>query len=433
MKNAYDNDNLPHVIIVGGGFAGLDLVKGLGKKPFRVTLFDKNNYFTFQPMLYQVAAGGIGPDGIAYPLRKIVSRFSNVRFRMAEVLEVKTNENQLVTNIGNFIYDYLVIAIGAQTNFFGNAGFTENTFQLKSVTDSLLLRSAILLCFEKALCANSLDEKKRLLTFVIVGGGPTGVETAGSIVEMKKHVLPSDYNELDASIMEVYLVEASPRLLSGMSEQSSESVRKFLEKMGVQVLLQTAVNDYNGSFLTLNNGQVLETETVVWAAGVKAAVLPGLPADSMGRNGRLLVNETSRVKGFENIFALGDVALMEGDPKFPNGHAMIGTPAQQQAKHLAKNFIRIAKGQPEKPFRYFDPGTMATVGRHKAVMEIFGLKFKGLFAWFGWMFLHLMLLVGFRNRVVVFVHWLWNYISYDRAIRLITKPGAKKNDPSVSH
>jgi NADH dehydrogenase len=429
----YNNEKLPHIIIVGGGFAGLDLVKGLGKKPYRVTLFDKNNYFTFQPMLYQVAAGGIGPDGIAYPLRKIVSRYPNIRFRMAEVLEVKPKEKELITNIGNFEYDYLVVAIGAQTNFFGNSGFEKNTFQLKSVTDSLRLRSAILLCFEKALCAQSMEQKKRLLTFAIVGGGPTGVETAGSIVEMKKHVLPSDYKELDASLMEVYLIEASPRLLSGMSETSSEAVHKFLVEMGVHVLLKTAVDEYDGTLLTLNTRQVIATETVVWAAGVKAAVLPGLPAGAFGRNGRLLVNETNRVKGFDNIFALGDAALMEGDPKFPNGHAMIGTPAQQQARHLAKNFVLMAKGKPEKPFRYFDPGTMATVGRHKAVMEIFGMKFKGLFAWFGWMFLHLMLLVGFRNRVVVFVHWLWNYISYDRSIRLITKPGARDTAPNLSH
>lgn len=427
MENIYDNQKLPHIVIIGGGFAGLDLVKGLGNTPYRVTLFDKNNFFTFQPMLYQVAAGGIGPDGIAYPLRKVVSRFKNIRFRMAEVQSVETDKNQIVTSIGIFDYDYLVLAIGAKTNYFGNSGLANNTFQLKSVTDSLLLRSGILLCFEKALCAKTEQEKKKALTFIVVGGGPTGVETAGALAEMKKHVLPSDYKELDSSLMQVFLIEASPRLLSAMSTESSSAVKRFLEEMGVTVLIETAVEDYKEQKLYLKTGEIIETETVIWAAGVKAETMPGLPESSLGRAGRLLVNEYCMVKGLLNVYALGDFALMEGDPKYPNGHAMIGTPAQQQAKHLAKNFIRKVKRKPEKPFRYFDPGTMATVGRHKAVMEIFGTKTQGLLAWFGWMFLHLMLLVGFRNRVLVFVNWLWNYISYDRAIRLITKPGAKES------
>ena len=425
MAYSYFDEKLPHIIIIGSGFAGLELVKGLGNKPCRVTLFDRNNYFTFQPMLYQVAAGGIGPDGIAYPLRKVVSRYPNVVFRMADVLEVITKENKVITSIGDFTYDHLVIAIGAQTNFFGNKQLEHHTLQLKSVTDALQLRSSILLSFEKALTAHTHEEQKRLLTFVVVGGGPTGVETAGALAEMKKHVLPADYKELDAGMMQVYLVEASNRLLSAMSEESSAAVLKFLTGMEVKVLLNTMVESYDGKDLYLKNHPIIESETVVWAAGVKANYLEGFQDEVLGRSGRFLVDAHCLVKGLKNVYALGDVALMEGDPKFPGGHAMIATPAQQQAKHLAKNFVSSFKGKAVLPFRYSDPGTMATVGRHKAVMEIFGTKTSGLFAWLGWMFLHLMLLVGFRNRVVVFVHWMWNYISYDRAIRLITRPVEK--------
>lgn len=425
MSYAYFDEKLPHVIIIGGGFAGLELVKGLGSKPYRVTLFDRNNFFTFQPMLYQVAAGGIGPDGIAYPLRKVVARYPNIAFRMTDVLEVVPGENKVITGIGAFFYDYLVVAVGAQTNFFGNKELERHTLQLKSVSDALQLRSSILMAFEKAITAQSSEEKKRFLTFAVVGGGPTGVETAGAIAEMKKHVLPSDYKELDASQMQVYLIEASGKLLGGMSEKSSMAALKFLTRMGVHVLTSAAVQSFTGRVLHLNTGASIETETVVWAAGVKANSLKGIPEAVKVTGGRILVDEINRVKDCPNIFVLGDAALMQGDPSFPNGHAMIATPAQQQAKHLSRNLVRMAKGVPVKPFRYFDPGTMATVGRHKAVMEIFGTISAGFFAWLGWMFLHLMLLVGFRNRVVVFVHWMWNYFSYDRAIRLITKPDGK--------
>ncbi|HLP32425.1 MAG TPA: NAD(P)/FAD-dependent oxidoreductase [Bacteroidia bacterium] len=426
MSYSYFDETLPHIIIVGGGFAGLELVKALNNQPYRVTLFDKNNYHAFQPMLYQVAAGGVGPDGIAYPLRKLVSRFPNIAFRMAEVKEVKPEQNLLDTSIGVFTYDYLVIATGAQTNFFGNAQLEQHTLQLKSIPDALDLRSAILQEFEKAITLKNTPEEKKVLNFVVVGGGPTGVETSGALAEMKKNVLPADYKELDASHMQVHLIEAAPRLLAAMSEDSSAAALRFLTDMGVQVQLNTSVTSYNGQQLTLSNGQVLDTETVVWAAGVKAKGLPGLPFTTTGRAGRYVVDEHNKLEAYVNIYALGDVALMQGDPKFPNGHAMIATPAQQQAKHLGKNFLRMSRKQTLLPFRYFDPGTMATVGRHKAVMEIFGTRTQGLIAWLGWMFLHLMLLVGFRNRLVVFVNWMWNYMSYQRAIRIITRPYIKK-------
>nr|MCU0387486.1 FAD-dependent oxidoreductase [Chitinophagaceae bacterium] len=340
MAYSYFDEKLPHLIIIGGGFAGLELVKKLGNKPYRVTLLDKNNYFTFQPMLYQVAAGGIGPDGIAYPLRKVVSRYPNIVFRMTEVRQVDTQSNSVHTSIGEFSYDYLVIAIGAQTNFFGNTVLEANTLQLKSVSDALQLRSSILLAFEKALTAKNEAAQRKLLTFVVVGGGPTGVETAGALAEMKKHVVPSDYKELDASRMSVYLIEASPRVLSSMSEESSDAVLKFLTGMGVEVLLNTAVESYDGNILKLNNGKIIESDTVLWAAGVKSNNLKGIDKEFLGKAGRYKVNEYNKVIGLENVFALGDAAIMEGDPNFPMGHAMIGTPAQQQARHLAKNLIR---------------------------------------------------------------------------------------------
>lgn len=428
MSYSYFDETLPHIVVVGGGFAGLELVKSLNNQPYRVTLFDKNNYHTFQPMLYQVAAGGVGPDGIAYPLRKLVSRFPNIAFRMAEVMEVQPEHKRLLTSIGDVVYDYLVIATGAQTNFFGNADLERYAMQLKSIPDALDLRSDILQEFEKALTLQGKPEQQRVLNFVVVGGGPTGVETAGALAEMKKHVVPSDYKELDATLMQVHLIEASPRLLAAMSEDSSAAALRFLTDMGVQVQLNTSVTSYNGQQLTLSNGKVLETETVVWAAGVKAKGLPGIPPECCGRAGRYVTDAFNRLVNFPDIFALGDVALMEGDPKYPNGHAMIATPAQQQARHLGKNFIRLSKHQSLVPFRYFDPGTMATVGRHKAVMEIFGWRTQGLLAWLGWMFLHLMLLVGFRNRLVVFVNWMWNYFSYQRAIRIITRPYAPKRE-----
>ena len=422
MAYAYSDTSLPHLVIVGGGFAGLELVKALNNKPFRVTLFDKNNYHTFQPMLYQVAAGGIGPDGIAYPLRKIVSKFPNIAFRMAEVREVLPEQNLLLTSIGEVRYDYLVIATGAETNFFGNQDLQKHAMQLKSISDALDLRSDILQEFEKALILKGTPAEKRVLNFVVVGGGPTGVETAGALAEMKKNVLPADYRELNAEHMQVHLVEAAPRLLAAMSEQSSAAVLTFLREMGVDVKLSTSVVGFDGHRLQLSNGETLETDTVIWAAGVKAKGIPGLAADCLGRAGRYQVDAHNRIQGYANIYALGDVALMTADPHYPQGHPMICTPAIQQAKHLAKNLLRLHRQQPLLPFRYFDPGTMATVGRHKAVMEIFGLRSQGFIAWLGWMFLHLMLLVGFRNRVVVFVNWMWNYFSYQRSIRLITRP-----------
>jgi NADH dehydrogenase len=424
MKHHYQSIQNPHLIIIGGGFAGVELIKKLRNKPIKVTVLDKNNYFNFQPLMYQVASGGLGPDAIAYPLRKIIAPMPNIAFRMAEVQKIDTSTQTLTTNIGNFSYDYLCIATGAQTNFFGNAELEKYSMQLKSIPDALDLRSDILQEFEKALSESGPGNVERILNFVIVGGGPTGVETAGALAEIKKNVLPSDYLELDADKMQVHLIEAAPRLLAAMSEISSSKSKQFLEQLGVKVQLNTAVESYDAATgnLTLNNGQVLKTNTVIWSAGVKGKTIEGLPESIIARGNRYKVDPYNRVEGFDNIFAIGDIGYMYSDAAYPNGHPMVGTVAQQQGALLGKNILRLLKKQELKPYKYFNMGSMATIGRHKAVFEIFGIKVQGYIAWLGWMFIHLMLLVGFRNRLVVFLNWTWNYFSYQRAIRIITRP-----------
>ncbi|MES2628221.1 MAG: NAD(P)/FAD-dependent oxidoreductase [Bacteroidota bacterium] len=422
MKDTFYTLKSPHLVIIGGGFAGLELVKQLKNKDIRVTLLDKNNYHTFQPLLYQVASGGLGPDGIAYPLRKIVSTCQNVIFRMAKVLEVQTTENIVKTSIGDISYDYLVIATGSTTNFFGNEQLEKASMQLKTVPDALDLRSDILQEFEKAVHTLTTDEKKRILNFVVVGGGPTGVETAGALAEMKKNVLPADYKELDPECMQVHLIESAPRVLATFSEQSSAKALKFLHELGVKVQLNVQVKNYDGHVVQLSTGEELQTETVVWSAGVKGISIPGMDPASLGRGNRYKVNASNLVDGYTNIFAVGDVAAMTTDAKYPNGHPMVAPVGVQQARLFSKNIFRIIKGEKTEEFRYFDKGSMATVGRHKAVLEAFGFRMQGYIAWLAWMLLHLMLLVGFRNRMVVFINWMWNYLSYQRAIRIITRP-----------
>ncbi|MES2380721.1 MAG: NAD(P)/FAD-dependent oxidoreductase [Bacteroidota bacterium] len=424
MDYQYQSMQAPHLIIIGGGFAGLELIKKLNKKPIKVTVLDKNNYFNFQPLMYQVASGGLGPDAIAYPLRKIIGSMPNIAFRMAEVEEILPEKNEIKTNIGEFHYDYLCIATGAQTNFFGNAELEKYSMQLKSIPDALDLRSDILQEFEKALSESKTGDIERFLNFVIVGAGPTGVETAGSLAEIKKNVIPADYKEIDASKMQVHLIEAAPRVLAAMSEISSKKAQQFLEELGVHVQVNTAVQNYDvqSGNLTLSNGSVLKTDTVIWSAGVKGKTIPGIPADLIVRGNRYKVDAFNRIETLKNVFAIGDIAYMTSDTAFPNGHPMVGTVAQQQGVLLGKNLLKLIDNKELKPYKYFNLGSMATIGRHKAVFEIFGIKMQGYIAWLGWMFIHLMLLVGFRNRLVVFLNWMWNYVSYQRAIRIITRP-----------
>lgn len=417
--------NLPRVVIIGGGFGGLSLASSLKGAPFQVVLIDRNNYHTFQPLLYQVASSGLEPDSIAFPIRKIFRNQNNFEFRMTEVLEIIPDKKTIFTGIGELKYDYLVIATGSQTGFFGLKSVEQNSMSMKSIPQALDLRSLILQNFEKAMLSTDILEIEKLLNFVVVGGGPTGVELAGSLAEMKTHVLPYDYPGLDSRKMQIHLLEAGSRLLPALSEVSSASTLKFLATLGVKTLLNTAVQDYDGEKVKTNTGNDLISSTVIWAAGVEGAAVKGIEGEALLRNRRLAVDEFNRVKGYDSIFAIGDVANMTNDKRFPKGHPMVAQPAIQQGELLAKNLKNIVATKSLKPFKYNDLGSMATIGRNKAVVELPFIKMQGIFAWFVWMFVHLMALVGWRNRAVTLVNWMWSYFNYDRGVRLIIRPFKK--------
>ncbi|WP_394973299.1 NAD(P)/FAD-dependent oxidoreductase [uncultured Croceitalea sp.] len=422
--------SFPRVIIIGGGFGGISLAKKLHKKEFQVVLLDKHNYHTFQPLLYQVSTGGLEPDSIAYPIRKVIHDFPNTYFRLAEVQSIDTDSSKVITNIGELKFDYLVVATGSTTNFFGNKAIENNSMSMKSIPESLNLRSLILENFEQALLTDDLHEREALMNFVIVGGGPTGVELAGALAEIKKGILPKDYPDLDTRRAQINLVQGGDRILPAMSEVASKKAEQFLEGLGVNVWKNIRVDDYDGAIATTDTDTIFKTATLVWAAGVQAVNIKGLDAkDLLCRGGRLKVNEFNQVDGFENIFALGDVAQMESE-EYPHGHPMMAQPAIQQGENLGKNFIRKSQDKPLLPFKYNDKGSMATVGRNKAVADLPTFKSQGVFAWFIWMFVHLYFLIGFRNRVVVFINWVYNYIKFDREARLIIRPFKKKYQAS---
>ncbi len=411
----------PRVIIIGGGFGGIQLAKKLAKAKVQVVLFDRNNYHTFQPLLYQVATAGLEPDAIAGPLRKLLENTKNILFRMAEVRQIKPESNTIITDIGNITYDHLVIACGTRTNFFGDPEKFKDAFPLKQVPQALDLRSHILQNFEQAVLMSDQDDLEKLLNIVIVGGGPTGVELSGALGELKKHVLPKDYPDIDFDNMNIYLVEGLDRLLGGMSDFADKKAQKYLKKFEVRVKLKTMVESYDGEYVTFKNGEKIKSNTLVWAAGVTGNIIDGLPEDSIVNN-RYKVNRFNQIAGTENIYALGDIAFMETED-FPKGHPMLAPVAMQQGDHLAKNFKLLFQEKPLKPFKYFDKGSMATVGRNKAVVDLpKGLHFGGFFAWFVWMFIHLVSIIGFRSKLVVLTNWIWNYFTYDRGIRLIIRP-----------
>ena len=417
------------VIIIGAGFGGLALINKLKNKPVEVTVFDKNNYHLFQPLLYKVATGGLSPDAIAYPVRKITGKTNNISFRMAEAKEIVTSENKVRTAEGDYYYDHLVIATGAQTNFFGNEQLEKHCMQLKSINTALDIRSDILEEFEKGVTHNTDEELKHILNFVVVGGGPTGVELAGALAEMKRNVIKADYGkDLDKEKMMVHLVESGNEVLGTFSDSLSKKAMKALEELGVKVWLNTRVETYDGKTLQLNNGTNILTDTVIWAAGVKGKIINGIDGACIGRGGRIKINEYMQVSGYKNIYAVGDVAIMNGDKKYAHGHPMVAPVAQQQAALLAKNILAQFEKKPAKSFSYFDKGSMATIGRHRAILEAFGIKLSGILAWIGWMVLHLMILVSFRSKLIVFTNWMWNYITYQRHIRLIIRPSKKPED-----
>lgn len=409
------------IVIIGGGFGGIELAKKLKNKNVEIIILDKHNYHTFQPLLYQVATGGLEADSIAFPIRKIFKGQKNLKFRVTEVKKVFPELNKLETTIGNIDYDYLVIATGSTSNYFGQTEISQNAMPMKSIPEALNLRSLILQNLEAAIIAKDPVKESELLNFVVVGGGPTGVETAGAIAELKKHVLKNDYPELDLNKVNIYLIEGSPELLGAMSVQAQQKSKQFLEELGVTVYTEARVQSYDGQTLSLVDGRKIGAATVVWSAGVKGVVLDGLNTDAVVRGNRLKVNEISLIEGYQNIFAIGDVAAMITE-ETPNGHPGVAPAAIQQGKQLAKNLVNLIENKPTEAFKYFDKGAMATVGRNRAVVDINKIRFQGIFAWFTWMFVHLMTLVGFRNKLVVFVNWVWSYFSYDRGTRLIIRP-----------
>jgi NADH dehydrogenase len=418
---------LPHsvhkrVVILGGGFGGMALAKALRSKPFQVVLIDRNNYHTFQPLLYQVATGGLEPDSIAFPLRKVFHRAENLFFRMAEVNSINPLQHNIDTSIGNISYDFLVIATGSTNNFFNNDAVAKNAMTLKSVSEALNIRSLVLQNLEAALVADE-KEMDALLNIVVVGGGPTGVEIAGALAELKRHVIPNDYLELKGKNLNIYIIESDKAVLGMMSQGASKKALEFLVRLGVKPRLNTKLESYDGNEAVFSDGTKIATKTLIWSAGVKGQIVNGLP-DEVIKGSRFLVDTSNRVIGVADVFAIGDVAAMI-TPQMPKGYPMVAPVAMQQAALLSGNLMNIIQNKTLKEFHYFDKGTMATVGRNKAVVDLPFIKFQGLIAWFAWMAVHLMTLVGFRNKIVVFINWFWNYISYDRAVRLIIRPFRK--------
>jgi len=423
------NSDHPRVIIIGGGFAGIQFAKGLKNSNYQVVMFDRNNYHTFQPLLYQVATAGLEPDSIAGALRPLFESQKDFYFRMARVTAIDVTNKLVKTLVGEIGYDYLILSNGSKTNYFGNETMKEHTFPLKQVPQALDLRSHMLQNFEQSVMVKDEFEKDALTNFVVVGGGPTGVEVSGALGELKKHVLPNDYPELDFEIMKLHLIDAGPRLLSAMSEKASDKAHKYLNNFDVNVKLNTFVKDYDTKTVTLSDGTEIPARTVIWAAGVKGNLIKGIPEASIER-GRVLVDSFNKVKGLEGVYAIGDVSIMPLEDN-PNGDPMVAQVAMQQGKLLAKNFVRALTNVAWKPFQYNDKGSMATIGRNKAVVDLPKFHFGGLFAWMVWMFIHLISIIGFRNRLVVFSNWVWNYLTYDRGTRLIIRTFVKHKKPKT--
>ena len=417
------------IIILGAGFGGLRLARKLSNKPgIEMTLIDRFNYHQFQPLFYQVATAGLDASNISFPIRKVFQKTRNLQFRLADVQRIITGERKVVTDVGNFDYDVLVIATGADTNFFGNRQLAENAFPMKSTVEALQLRHRLLHNFEDALIAKDKQDNihlQRLMNIVVVGAGPTGVELSGAIADMRRYQLPKDFPELDFSQMKIYLLEGTGKTLSTMSEQSSRESLQYLKKLGVTVMTSTFLKEYDGVKAVLQTGETIDTSLVIWAAGIKGNIPEGIDQKLVAKGNRIIVDRQCRVAGTDSVFAIGDVAYME-EEAWPVGHPQVAPVAMQQADILAANLLRMemksGAGQFSQ-FTYNDKGSMATVGRNLAVVDVPKpkLHFKGLFAWMIWMGLHLMLILGVKNRFFVFSNWLYNYFTYDQNLRLIFK------------
>lgn len=412
---------LPRVVIAGGGFGGLKLAQELDSRHFQVILIDHHNYHQFPPLIYQVASSGLEPSSIAFPFRSALRKKKGFVYRLAEIQGVAPERNLLLTSVGEVKYDYLILACGGTTNFFGNDQIARHSLPMKTLYESMNLRNVLLQNIEKALVSDDEERRNALLTVAIVGGGPSGVEIAGALAEMKRYVLPKDYPYLDSSLFRIHLLDASPRLLQAMSERSSETAARGLREMGVEIHTGTMVSDYDGKTLHLSDGSEMKTRTVIWVSGIVANAVEGIQAEALGRGRRILVDEHNEVKGLTNVFAIGDQCLMTADANYPNGHPQLAQVAIQQARLLARNLRARQEGKPLSPFHYKDLGSMATIGRNRAVAEIGGAKWGGFTAWMLWLVVHLRSILSVRNKVIVLLNWIWNYVTYDRSLRLILK------------
>ncbi len=414
-----------HIVVIGGGFAGINLAKSLGRNSdFRVTLVDKNNYNFFPPLVYQVATAFLEPSSISYPFRKLFAGKKNLFFRFGKLKRVVPESNTIILDNGALNYDFLVFATGAETNFFGNENIKKHAIPMKTLSDAIAMRNTLLMRMEQASITKDPEEANRLLTMVIAGGGPTGVEISGMFAEMKKGILRKDYPELIGTNGQVYLVDGGRSVLSPMSEKSQQDTTDVLTRLGVKLIMSTHVNDFDGDLVTLSDGMQIQSKNLIWAAGVTARMFEGLPEEWYGRGKRLLVDEYNKVIGSENIYAIGDTALMLSDEAFPNGHPQVAQAAIQQGKSLAKNFKKMAAGREMEQFKYHDQGSMAIIGSAKAVVDLPKpkLHMKGLIAWLVWLFIHLMSLITYRNRARTFWNWTVAYLSRDQSLRMIIKP-----------
>ncbi len=411
------------VVIVGGGLGGLRLAEDLYGSGMQVVLIDKNNFHQFPPLIYQIASAGIDPSSISFPFRQIFRKRKDFYFRMAEARMVDTEKKILQTSIGKIDYDYLVLAAGATTNFFGNKNIEEWAIPMKTVPEAMGLRNALLSNLERALTCATEEERQELLNVVIVGGGATGVEIAGALAEMRRYVIPYDYPDMDSSLMHIYLIEAGDRLLAGLSQESSQKAYEFLKSMGVDIQFGKMVTDYRDHKVVMKDGTEIPTRTFLWVSGIRANAMPGIDESHMGRGFRFKVDEYNRIPGVEDVFAIGDQCLQTSDAAYPNGHPQVAQVAIQQAKNLAKNLKKIAKGADNSQltaFHYNNLGSMATIGRNKAVVEIGKFRSQGFFAWVLWLVVHLRSILGVKNKMMVLLNWLWKYVSYNDSIRMIT-------------
>ena len=421
MKANIEHTDKKRIVIVGGGLGGLELAFKLVDDDYQVVLVDKNNYHQFPPLIYQVASGGLEPSSISFPFRRLFQGKKDFFFRMAKVESVNTDKKIINTTVGEIDYDYLVMAFGAKTNFFGNKDIEATTLPMKSVSEAMKLRNTILRNLELALTEEDPARKQALMNIVVVGGGASGVEIAGAVAEMKKNIIARDYPDLDSSQMHIYLVNAVDRLLSAMDPVSSKRAERDLKELHVHIRQPQFATEYKDGILKTSAGLEIPTQTVIWVSGICANTVEGFPAESIGHAGRFLTDRFCRVKGVKDVYAIGDVSLVEGDEEYPLGHPQLAQVAMQQAKTVAKNFKAISKGKELKPFKYKNLGVMATIGRNHAVAEISGKKFGGFPAWALWLVVHLRSILGVKNKTFILLNWVWNYINYKQSLRLILK------------